>query len=429
MARATLTDRRSGRPGSDQSIQIALLGPLVVTRGGRSIEVTGPKRRALLAFLALHLDTPAGRDEIIDAVWPTRQSGREESTLRVHVSHLRDELEPERSNEPKILLTRGQSYLLSGHTVELDTKTFSNLIREARSHLENRPDVALELLDDALALWRGRPLQDVEYEEFAQEAIRSLELARIDAIEDRAEALIAVGEDIAAVQDLEPLVRDDSTRERPTSLLMLALYRLGRQADALRTARRHARQLSLQGLEPSPRIGVLEERILNHDPTLLPEESIAPEAIRPGRSIRGYELREEAGRGSIGVVYRAYQPVVGREVALKVIDPDLAGTPDFVRRFAEEARVIASLEHPHIVPLHDFWREPNGAFLVMRWRTAAAWPTAWAVLGNRRCWRVSSIRSGRLWVMPTNVAWSIVTSSRPTSSSTQAATPTFAISD
>jgi len=190
---------------------------------------------------------------------------------------------------------------------------------------------------------------------------------RVDAIEDRAEALIAVGEDIAAVQDLEPLVRGDATRERPTSLLMLAFYRLGRQSDALRTARRHARHLSQQGLEPSPRIGFLEERILIHDPTLLPEETITPEQIRPGRSIRGYELREEAGRGSVGVVYRAYQPAVGREVALKVIDPGVAGTPDFVRRFAEEARVIATLEHPHIVPLHDFWREPNGAFLVMRW--------------------------------------------------------------
>jgi serine/threonine protein kinase/WD40 repeat protein len=367
MAQGTLDEHPSGRPGSDQSVQIALLGPLVVSREGHSIDVTGPKRRALLAFLALHLDTPVGRDEIIEAIWPRRQTGREESTLRVHISHLRDELEPDRSDEPKILLTRGQAYLLSGHTVQLDTRSFYDLISEARSHLESRPDVALELLDEALALWRGRPLQDVEYEDFAQEPIRSLEQTRVDAIEDRAEALIAVGEDIAAVQDLEPLVRGDATRERPTSLLMLALYRLGRQADALRTASRHARHLSQQGLETSPRIGVLEERILNHDPTLLPEEVITPENIRPGRSIRGYELREESGRGSLGVVYRAYQPSVGREVAMKVIHPEVAGTPDFVRRFAEEARVIASLEHPHIVPLHDFWREPNGAFLVMRW--------------------------------------------------------------
>jgi len=372
MTQPTVTGHRSGRPGSDQSVQVALLGPLVVTRDGQSIDVTGPKRRALLTFLALHLDTPVGRDEIIEAIWPRRQTGREESTLRVHVSHLRDELEPDRSDEPKVLLTRGQAYLLSGHTVQLDTRRFDELVTEARSHLESDADVALELLDEALAIWRGRPLQDVEYEEFAQESIRSLEQVRVDAIEDRAEALIAVGEDIAAVQDLEPLVRGDATRERPTSLLMIALYRLGRQAEALRTANRHRRHLSQQGLDASPRIGLLEERILNHDPTLLPEETITPEKIRPGRSIRGYELRGEAGRGSIGVVYRAYQPSVGREVAMKVIDPDVAATPDFVRRFAEEARVIASLEHPHIVPLHDFWREPHGAFLVMRWMSGGS---------------------------------------------------------
>jgi len=177
MARRTLAEHRTGRPGSDQSVQIALLGPLVITRDGQSIEVTGPKRRALLTFLALHLDSPVGRDEIIEAIWPKRQTGREESTLRVHVSHLRDELESDRADEPKILLTQGQAYLLSGHTVGLDTRNFDDLTREARSHLESDPDVALELLDEALALWRGRPLQDVEYEEFSQESIRSLEQA------------------------------------------------------------------------------------------------------------------------------------------------------------------------------------------------------------------------------------------------------------
>ncbi len=107
MAQGTLAEHAPGRPGSDQSVQIALLGPLVVSRNGQSIDLTGPKRRALLTLLALHLDTPVGRDEIIEAIWPRRQTGREESTLRVHVSHLRNELEPDRSDEPKILLTSG----------------------------------------------------------------------------------------------------------------------------------------------------------------------------------------------------------------------------------------------------------------------------------------------------------------------------------
>ena len=86
-----------------------------------------------------------------------------------------------------------------------------------------------------------------------------------------------------------------------------------------------------------------------------------------GRSVRGYELREQVGSGDVGVVYRAYQPSVGREVAIKVIRPELVNQPSFVRGFESEARLIALLEHPHLVPLYDYWRDPEGAYLVMRW--------------------------------------------------------------
>ncbi len=87
-------------------------------------------------------------------------------------------------------------------------------------------------------------------------------------------------------------------------------------------------------------------------------------------SIRGYELRGEIGAGAFGAVYRAYQPVVGREVAVKVILPQYANEPDFIRRFEAEAQIVARLEHPHIVPLYDYWREPSGAYLVMRYLRA-----------------------------------------------------------
>jgi len=85
------------------------------------------------------------------------------------------------------------------------------------------------------------------------------------------------------------------------------------------------------------------------------------------RTIKGYELRERVGAGGFGVVYRAYQPLIGREVAVKVILPQYANQPDFIRRFEVEAQLIARLEHPHIVPLYDYWRDPEGAYLVMRW--------------------------------------------------------------
>ena len=88
------------------------------------------------------------------------------------------------------------------------------------------------------------------------------------------------------------------------------------------------------------------------------------------RTIKGYELRERVGAGGFGEVYRAYQPSVGREVAIKVILPERASNIDFIRRFEVEAQTIARLEHPHIVPLYDYWRDPEGAFLVMRWLRA-----------------------------------------------------------
>src|SRR5574338_782513 len=85
------------------------------------------------------------------------------------------------------------------------------------------------------------------------------------------------------------------------------------------------------------------------------------------RTVKGYELRERVGAGGFGEVYRAYQPAVGREVAVKVILPQHANRPEFIRRFEVEAQTIARLEHPHIVPLYDYWRDPEGAYLVMRW--------------------------------------------------------------
>jgi hypothetical protein len=114
------------------------------------------------------------------------------------------------------------------------------------------------------------------------------------------------------------------------------------------------------GVEPSPETTELYQRIYAGDL----EVSVAK---RRERVIRGYEIRARVGQGNFGVVYRAYQPQVGREVAVKAILPQYANQPDFIRRFEAEAQVIARLEHPHIVPLYDYWREPDGAYLVMRW--------------------------------------------------------------
>src|ERR1051326_7057114 len=91
-----------------------------------------------------------------------------------------------------------------------------------------------------------------------------------------------------------------------------------------------------------------------------------------GKTIKGYELQQELGEGGFGAVYRAYQPAVKREVAIKIILPEFANKPDFIRRFETEAQLVARLEHIHIVPLYDFWRDPEGAYLVMRLLTGGS---------------------------------------------------------
>jgi WD40 repeat protein/serine/threonine protein kinase/DNA-binding SARP family transcriptional activator len=362
-------------PGTDSTLQLGLLGPLLLALEGRRIEVKGPKRRALLVLLALHVGAPLERSRIVEWLWGEPRTGREEATLRVHVSHLRDAIEPVRSGPPRVLVTVGSGYLLSPEHVAVDVARFDRLATEGRRLLPTDPAAAVDHLTRARGLWRGRPLQDVEYEEFAQGEVRRLELARLEVVTDHAAALVAIGRDAAALDDLEALVQLDPTRERPVVLLMRALYRTGRQVDALRVGRRHTRHLREQGLEPSPRFTTFEQQLLRHDPDLLRDGGSGEAApgeitlgeVGPGRAVRGYELREIAGTGPVGTVYRAYQASVGREVAVKVIHADVARTLAFIRRFAEEARAVASLEHPHIVPVHDSWREPAGAFLVQRW--------------------------------------------------------------
>ncbi|WP_052667299.1 BTAD domain-containing putative transcriptional regulator [Nitriliruptor alkaliphilus] len=364
----TATSAERGSPSRAHAVlKIGLLGPLQLVRDGRHLAVMGPKQRALLTLLALHAGTPVDREGIVEALWPTDRNGREAATLRVHISHLRKVVELHRGAAPEVIVTVGSGYMVSSEHADVDIVLFHRLASAARQVLTSDPEVALEHLNDALVLWRGRPLQDVTYEEFAQDELRRLDLARLGVVTDRAEVLSTLGRDAAALDDLEALVRGDPTQERPVALLMRGLYRTGRQTEALHVARRHARHLRERGLEPSPRVQDLERRILRHDPALLPVDGDASSDIGPGHHVRGYELREVVGAGPVGTVHRAYQASVGRPVAVKSIHAELAQRPDFVRRFADEAQTLAALEHPHLVPLYDFWREPAGAFLVFRW--------------------------------------------------------------
>ena len=211
----------------------------------------------------------------------------------------------------------------------------------------------------ALALWRGEPYGEFSTEWWALAESTRLSEVRTSAREQRAAALIAIGHHQRAIPDLESLVVEQPLRERPVVLLIQALHATGRQSEALRRARAFRRRLADEsGLDPSPALGALE-----HAVAAGADDVVDPAA---GRPLRGYVIHEAIGEGSVGRVYAATQPGTLRRVAVKVIRPDLADSSDFIRRFEAEAQLVARLEHPHIVPLYDYWREPGGAYLVFR---------------------------------------------------------------
>ena len=160
---------------------------------------------------------------------------------------------------------------------------------------------------------------------------------------------------------MESLVRQHPLEGAPTGQLMLALYRSSRQAEALRGYQVLKSRLGEASASTDRLASQLEEQIVTGDEALESDPRLDRAGPRPspGPAVRGYELRGEIGTSAAGRAYRAYQPAVGREVANKVIRPDLANDPGFIRRFQAEAQLIATLEHPHIVPLYDYWREPE----------------------------------------------------------------------
>ncbi len=209
-------------------------------------------------------------------------------------------------------------------------------------------------------------------------------------------------------------------RERPVVLLIQALHATGRQAEALRRARAFRRRLADEsGLEPSPALGALE-----HAVAAGADDVVDPAA---GRPLRGYVIHEAIGEGSVGRVYAATQPGTLRRVGVKAIRPDLADSSDFIRRFEAEAQLVARLEHPHIVPLYDYWREPGGAYLVFRLLGGGTALDCgchrWAVVARPGSAGSSRRSAARSWP-PTPPVSPITTSRLPTCCSTMTAAPT-----
>src|SRR5829696_2436874 len=246
-------------------MEFRILGSLDVRAEAGPVTPAGAKPRALLAMLLLHANEPVSADRVAIALWGEDAPAGAVKTLQVHVSRLRRAL-----GEPDVLATTPGGYRLRVLPGELDADCFEQLAAEGQRALaDGAAERAAGLLREALSLWRGPALADVAFEAFAQAEIGRLEEERLTALEARAEADLALGRHAQLAGELAQLVAAHPLRERLCGQLMLALYRSGRQADALQ-AYRDARDALVDrlGIEPGPELRELERAILAQDPAL-----------------------------------------------------------------------------------------------------------------------------------------------------------------
>ena len=240
-------------------MEFRILGPLEVVEDDRPVRLDRRRLRALLAYLLLHANRPVSADQLIDEVWGPEPPKTAAASLQNYISRLRKAIGSD------LIVSQAPGYLLRVDPERFDLARFERLVAEARRTGEPRDRA--EKLRVALSLWRGPALEDLAFESFAQTEIARLEEARLEALEERLDADLALGRAGDLVIELEGLVARYPLRERFRVQLMLALYRAGRQADAL-AAYQDARRMLLDelGLEPSEELRGLEQAILRQDP-------------------------------------------------------------------------------------------------------------------------------------------------------------------
>jgi DNA-binding SARP family transcriptional activator/tetratricopeptide (TPR) repeat protein len=249
-----------------------VLGPLQVVDGDRSVPLGGPRQRGVLALLLLEPNRVVSMDRLIDRLWGDHPPARATGTVQAYVSNLRRALEPgRRAGEPaRVLVHRPPGYVLQVAPDDVDWLRFRRLVERARAvHATDDPEAADALLTEARALWRGPPLADVA--EVAEPERVRLDELRLDAIEDHAEVRLALGRHAEVVADLEAAAAEHPLRERLRGMQMRALYRGGRQADALAVFDEVRRRLADElGTDPGADLRHLHEQLLRQDPGLDP---------------------------------------------------------------------------------------------------------------------------------------------------------------
>lgn len=266
-------------------MEFRVLGPLEVVKDGDTIPLHRPRLRALLALLLLHANEVVSSDRIIDALWGDDPPQNASNAVQTTVSRLRKQLADGDDAVAGLIRTRPPGYVIQLAPDDLDLARFERLVRQGRGALQaGRPEAASQFLRDAVAMWRGRALADVEYEGLLQRERERLEEERLTTLELRIDADLACGRHTALVGELEALVAENPYRERLRGQLMLALYRSGRQAEAL-AAYLDGRRLLVDelGIEPSRALQELERSILRQDPKL---DEAATDDLERARSRR-----------------------------------------------------------------------------------------------------------------------------------------------
>ena len=294
-------------------MEFRILGELeVLDDAGQRVEVVGHRRRALVALLATHPSEAVSADRLVDALWENETPANAANALQTVVSRVRRAIGESR------IVTRPPGYALEASDDEIDAQRFERLAAEGRRALaEGDTRGAVDTFRTALALWRGAPLAEFTYARFAQVEISRLEERRLAVLEERIDAELALGAHADLVAELDALAAAQPLRERLQAQRLLALYRAGRQADALARYRELRTLLRDEhGLEPGAALRELERAILRHDPALDPPAvatptvaTVAPEPV----------ASRVADRRLVSVVYVELDEITGRDGEL---DPE-----------------------------------------------------------------------------------------------------------
>jgi len=337
-------------PEAGPSLSVEVLGPARVRVGGNSVDINAKKPRALIALLAMNAGQVVSTDALVDGLWGDEPPDSAVNALQVYVAGLRRSLGSERER----LLTRAPGYVLEIEREAVDALRFEDAI--TRASVDDEKSV----LTDALALWRGTAFEDLGEVPFTQPHITRLTELRLLAMERRIELDLGAGLHVELIAELETLVAAEPYRERVWRQLSVALYRAGRQADALAAIRRVRTILRDElGLDPGPPLLALERAILQHDPalTLLAPDVVGIRVPAPTSTLIGRDTDRQAivelvlrrrlvtisGLGGVGKTRLAMEVALASEIrewfSAGVVFVDLSGTTDAALIAAEAARI------------------------------------------------------------------------------------------